>query len=119
MPRGVTATFTVLLWRLTHPGTSVGLCGSPLIHSFQSSGDLSQSGHLFCSIIHSYSVIMVFDKWFPKRGTINHPSPPAWWLRHDGVAAWAFNALSHTSRTSRSLSYNYILIHKRRIIISR
>ncbi len=40
VPRGVTATFTAALRRLTHPGTSVGLRGSPLIHSIPSSGDL-------------------------------------------------------------------------------
>ena len=109
VPRGVTATFTVLLWRLTHLGTSVGLCGSPLIPSFQSSGDLSHSGHSFCSIIHSYTVFMVFDKWFPKRGTIIHSLPPAWWFRHHGVAVWAFNPQLLTSRMSRSIVNKFII----------
>ena len=54
---------------------------------------------------------MVFDKWFPKRGTMNHPSPPAWWLRHHGVAAWAFSALTLPSRMSRLQSNNYFLLY--------
>nr|AIE94327.1 hypothetical protein [uncultured marine group II/III euryarchaeote AD1000_45_F09] len=56
VPRGVTAAFTAWLRRLTHPGTSVELWGSPLSHSFRSSGDLTQSGHLFCSSDHTVLV---------------------------------------------------------------
>ena len=54
MPRGVTVAFTAVLQHLTHPGTSVGLGGSPLIHPLSGpQGTLSLSGHLFCADSHS------------------------------------------------------------------
>ena len=90
VPRGVTAAFTAKLWRLTHPGTFVGLWGSPMIHSIRSSGDLTQSGHLLCSSDHS-----VADSHTGLRQVATH----AWYLgsyyssgvglRHHGVAARA------------------------------
>lgn len=91
MPRGVTAAFTAKLGRLTHPGTFVGLWGSSMIHSLRSSGDLSQSGHLFCSSDHSVA---------DSHTGLRQVATRAWYLgsyyssgvglRHHGVAARAF-----------------------------
>lgn len=103
VPRGVTAAFTAKLGRLTHPGTFVGLWGSPMIHSLRSSGDLSQSGHLLCSSDHS-----VADSHTGLRQVATH----AWYLgsyyssgvglRHHGVAARACYGHGRQSRTPRS-----------------
>ena len=55
------------------PGTFVGLWGSSMIHSLRSSGDLSQSGHLFCSSDHSVADSHTgLDEWRPVLGTLVH-----------------------------------------------
>ena len=90
MPRGVTVAFTAMLQHLTHPGTSVGLGGSPLIHPLSGpQGTLSRSGHLYCADNHPAlgAVKSVFDRWLPMRGTMFHPLPPARGFRQHGVAA--------------------------------
>ena len=102
MPRGVTATFTALLWRLTHPGTSVGLRGSPLIHSIPSSGDLRSPATRFApSIILSGESRWSSTDGHPIRGAVFHPPPPARGFRPHGVAGWAALRLQICSRTQR------------------
>ena len=94
MPRGVTATFTAWLGSLTHPGTSVGPWGSPLIHPLRvlrgpnmvRPPDLRQ-----CSFRH-WTIPLVFDRWLPKRGTMFHPQPPARGFCQHGVAVGRFAA---------------------------
>ena len=104
VPRGVTEAFTAKLGLLTHPGTSVELWGSPLIHSFQSSGDLTQSVHLFCSSDHSVAAghtglrQVVTRAWYRDSSYSSSGG-----LRRHGVAARAFNGHWGWSRTPRSL----------------
>ena len=103
VPRGVTAAFTAKLWRLTHPGTFVGLWGSPMIHSIRSSGDLTQSGHLLCSSNHSVA---------DSHTGLRQVAARAWYLgsyyssglglRHHGVAVRACYGHGGRSRTPRS-----------------
>ena len=93
MPRGVTATFTASLRRLTHPGTSVGLRGSPLIHSIPSSGDLRNPATRFAPTI----ILSEESRWsstdgHPISGTVFHPLPPAWGFVHTVLPVGQYSA---------------------------
>ena len=115
VPRGVTAAFTARLRRLTHPGTSVELWGSPLSHSFRSSGDLTQSGHLFCSSDHSFADghtglrQVVTRTWYRDSSYSSSGG-----LRRHGVAARAFIGHWRWSRTPRSQNYGLSVRNRRR-----
>ena len=88
VPRGVTAAFTAQLGRLTHPGTSVGQWGSPLIHPqwvLRGPNTVRPPDLRQCSF-RNYTIPLVFDRWLPKRGTMFHPQPPARGLCQHGVA---------------------------------
>ena len=113
VPRGVTAAFTARLRRLTHPGTSVELWGSPLSHSFRSSGDLTQSGHLICSSDHSVAAghtglrQVVTRTWYRDSSYSSSGG-----LRRHGVAARANIGHWGWSRTPRS-EINWLLTRNR------
>ena len=100
--RSVTATFTALLRRLTHPGTSVELRGSPLIHSIPSSGDLRNPATRFApSIILSEESRWSSTGGHPISGAMFHTLPPARGFRPHGVASWAILRTLIGSRTQR------------------
>jgi len=103
VPRGVTVAFTAWLGLLTHPGTSVGQRGSPLIHSIVLRGPNAVRP----PVLHQRSS-QYWSHWsstggHPNRGTVFHPPPPARGFCPHGVAEWAILGNVIHSRTQRML----------------